>query len=64
MRKSIKRRGSFAVPVAATALSLKPRIASPAGSMKPFWLPVTATSTPQSSKRKSIEAMAASLPRP
>ena len=31
---------------ASMALSEKPRMARPAGSMKPFWLPVTAMSTP------------------
>ena len=32
-------------------------MASPEGSMNPFWDPVTATSTPHSSIRKSIEPM-------
>ena len=56
-RTSKKVRGSLAVSTAAIALSEKPTIARPAGSMKPFCEPVTATSTPHSSKRKSIEAI-------
>ena len=32
-------------------------MARPVGSMKPFWLPVTATSTPHSSMRKSMQAI-------
>ena len=56
-RKSRKQRGSFAVSIAASAFGLTPTMARPVGSMKPFWLPVTATSTPHSSMRKSIEAI-------
>src|SRR2546425_7593580 len=38
------------------ARSLTARIAMPGGSMSPFWGPVSATSTPQASKRKSMDA--------
>ena len=51
-----KQRGQVAVSQALSAFWLTPTMAMPVASMKPFWEPETARSTPHSSMRKSIEA--------
>ena len=55
--KSKKTRGSLAWSYWAAAFWLTATMPSPAGSMRPFWEPVTAQSTPHSSMRKSMLAI-------
>ena len=53
-RQSNAPRGRATSRQRAIARSLTQAIARPGGSIRPFWLPQTATSTPHSSNRKSM----------